>query len=292
MELYRKKTTTTTSTTMCVRQKRRSHARRLLVVLLTSYSVLVLYRQLTVEVNELFASPFADDDLQSLKLTLGIVLNVLNRLNVTYFMASGTLLGSYRHHGRIPWDDDVDLIVNSSDKELIWKSLTALKPDYGLFLSGYIDSPYHWKVYPRRHGRKVPLKPFRWPFVDLLFFRENVTHVWNESPWFWDECWPRSAVFPLRRRPFDAFQIPAPCDVESVLGQNFDMTVCVSRGWTHVYDAPIPWRSVKVRCSVLAARHPMVVRHPRRNIGERLMVTESLVLANRTLHTTSIQCGC
>ena len=276
--------------TMRTRQKRRKCLRRFLLgVLLTACSIVAVHQYLTIDVNELFASPFAEEDLRSLELTLGTVLKVLNRLNITFFMTSGTLLGSYRHHGRIPWDDDVDLMVNSSNKELVWMTLTALKPDYGLFLSGYIDSPYHWKFYPRLHGRSVPLKPFRWPFVDLLFFRENKTHIWNESPWFLDECWPRSTVFPLQRRPFGAFQIPAPCDVESVLGRNFDVNVCISRAWTHIYDIPIPWRSLAVQCFSLSARHPLVVRRHSRQLR---LVTESLVLANRTLHSTYVPGGC
>jgi len=208
-------------------------------------------------------------------------------------MNGGTLLGSYRHHGRIPWDDDVDLIINSSDKELLWRSLTSLKPDYGLFLSGYVDSPYHWKVYPRRHGRAVPLKPFRWPFVDLLFFRENDTHIWNESPWFGDECWPRSAVFPLRRRPFDAFQIPAPCDTQRAVAVNYNASVCTSREWSHVYDLPMPWWSVTVPCANLAHRHPMVVRRSTvTRAGPRRKIAESLVLGNRTLRTIILDNNC
>jgi len=264
------------------------------VAVLTAWVVVTIYRQRTVDLDDLFVSPLTEDDLCSLQLTLSSVLNVLERLNVTYFMTGGTLLGSYRHHGRIPWDDDVDLMVNSSDKQLIWKSLTALKPDYGLFLSGYIDSPYHWKVYPRRHGQPVPLKPFRWPFVDLLFFRENTTHLYNESPWFRYECWPRSTVFPLRRRPFDAFQIPAPCDMERVVAVTYDASVCVSRGWSHIYDLPMPWRSVAVPCTTLAQRHPMVVRQPTTitNTRSYQQVAEPLMLGNRTLHTVILYSGC
>jgi len=278
----------------CSRQKRGKFSRRFILVaaVLTACGVVVVYRQSTIDVDELFAAPLAEDDLRSLDITLDTVLNVLDRLNLTYFMTGGTLLGSYRHHGRIPWDDDVDLILNSSNKDLVWRSLTALKPDYGLFLSGYIDSPYHWKVYPRRHGRPVPLKPFRSPYVDLFFFRENATHVWNESPWFLHQCWARSAVFPLRRRPFNQFQIPAPCDMERIVPVDFDVSLCVSRGWSHIYDVPMPWRSITVPCATFAHRHPFVRRSFAANTGRYQQVTESLMLGNRTLHSVILNNGC
>ena len=36
--------------------------------------------------------------------------------NLTYFLNGGTLLGSWRHHGFIPWDDDADVFVAFKDK--------------------------------------------------------------------------------------------------------------------------------------------------------------------------------
>ena len=44
---------------------------------------------------------------------------LLESRKVTYFMTDGTLLGSYFSHDILPWDDDVDLLVNRHDLPLV-----------------------------------------------------------------------------------------------------------------------------------------------------------------------------
>ena len=39
------------------------------------------------------------------------------RQNIRYTMIGGTMLGAVRHHGFIPWDDDVDVMVRLEDAE-------------------------------------------------------------------------------------------------------------------------------------------------------------------------------
>ena len=172
-------------------------------------------------------------------------------------------------------------------------ALTALEPDYGLHLIGDLDSPYHWKFHPLRHGRAVPLQPFRWPYVDLLFFADNATHVWNTSPGWPNECWPRAVVFPLQSRPFDGFRVPAPCDPRRALAVLYgdDARVCVSPSYSHRYEITLPWRRVAVLCSSLAAAHPFVTRRST-VVARRRVTVESLMIGNRTLHSVTLEHDC
>jgi hypothetical protein len=263
-------------------------------------------------VESYFAPPMSDTDVALLRRTLVTLVEALDRVNATYFMTSGTLLGSYRHHGHIPWDDDLDLMISRADKPRVYAALQQYQPQYLMYMRGTPDDDLHWKFFSK-DGSKVPFRPYRWPFIDVLFFKADDKFVWNESPWFLDERWPRSSVFPLVRRPFDGLWLPAPCDTAAVLAVNFRINQCVSRDRTHSYDIPFV-TSIVVPCDSLKARFVFVERssisssvttkttltaggdrRERGKLSRRARYTEdveSLMIGNELINTVTVRSVC
>ena len=66
------------------------------------------------------ASEVADEIRQLQQIEKGILLDIdafCKEHDIQYFLGEGTLLGAIRHHGFIPWDDDVDIIMKRADYE-------------------------------------------------------------------------------------------------------------------------------------------------------------------------------
>lgn len=67
---------------------------------------------------------------------------ICEKLNLRYYLLGGTLIGAVRHHGFIPWDDDIDVGMPRNDYELFLQSAQNLLPE-PYFLQTYeTDSEY------------------------------------------------------------------------------------------------------------------------------------------------------
>ena len=78
---------------------------------------------------------------------LAAVADAFESFGVEYMMSSGTLLGSYRHGGFIPWDSDIDLDVPVRQQAIAEKALRAIPNSVYYNYSVYKFMPLQWKVF-------------------------------------------------------------------------------------------------------------------------------------------------
>ena len=220
------------------------------------------------DVYRKFMDAFSAADGSLMTSALREFMQVIEKANITYFMIGGTLLGSYRHHDRIPWDDDVDLAVNHTDKQ-------KLKVLFGNSTSHVLKNVYggkeHWKFFPK-DGHLIKKRTFRSPFIDVFWFDENASHIFYTGPQGWVK-FQKSDVLPLRRRPFGEFFLPAPCNTAAYLiAGSFQVDQCVSRHMNHLTVTILSTRTVP--CSRLTNMHPFVRRQRQLTSNGKTVIVE------------------
>lgn len=75
-------------------------------------------------------------------------INVCEKMKLKYFIIAGTLLGSVRHEGFIPWDDDIDVAMPREDYEIfIKKGQQFLESRY--FIQTYITDKNYPQIFAK-----------------------------------------------------------------------------------------------------------------------------------------------
>ncbi|MCI5873716.1 MAG: LicD family protein [Clostridiales bacterium] len=67
---------------------------------------------------------------------------ICKKYDITYFADCGTLLGAVRHHGFVPWDDDIDIAMKPCDYKRFLKVAEAELPEGWKLLSLYTHDQY------------------------------------------------------------------------------------------------------------------------------------------------------
>lgn len=76
------------------------------------------------------------------------LMEVCQKYNLKIWADGGTLLGVIRHHGYIPWDDDIDMVMLREDYDKLLKIALKEFQDPFFFQDAYTD-----KLYPRGHAQ-------------------------------------------------------------------------------------------------------------------------------------------
>lgn len=85
---------------------------------------------------------------------------ICRKYQIQYWAAYGTLLGTIRHQGFIPWDDDVDIQMLREDYEKLQKVPVEEWGPGCLFATGYTEDLRHDKVFGRVYQKNTQIQSY------------------------------------------------------------------------------------------------------------------------------------
>ena len=212
---------------------------------------------------------------------LEVFAHTMDKHNLTYVLDGGTLLGAYRHHGPIPWDDDFDVMVDVDKKEEVRNALETLGPEYVL-----TEGFGRWKLHSREEStQSFTFYGWKWPFLDIFWFKDDGSDIMDIH---WGNSINKDYFYPLRKRPFGYLSVSTPCNVDALLTQikNIDSNMCITSNWNHREEMRINEYQIKMPCSKLRKFFPFVKRVNRKG------VTVEYLKANKRIVSTYNQRMC
>ena len=109
---------------------------------------------------------------------LRAVRDICERHDITYLIDSGTLLGAVRHHGFIPWDDDIDLCFRREDFECFTAFARAELPSHMQLVlpNEYRGGEAFYDFVPR--VLYLPSRRHAEEDADMQFYEGKLNHLW------------------------------------------------------------------------------------------------------------------
>src|ERR1700761_6908139 len=92
------------------------------------------------------------------------------------------------------------------------------------------------KLYSASHSRQTSRYPWKWPYLDIHFYQQNNSHIWDSAPEYGsDYSYPKAFVFPLHLRPLGGLWLNAPYDsyVNIVATYGKNVKQCQSKEYNH-----------------------------------------------------------
>ena len=161
--------------------------------------------------------------------------DILHKNKINYWMCGGTLLGSIREQGTIPWDDDADICMMEEDVNKLLKIKDIFKTNN----IGIVDWFGGYKLY-ELNGQDIPEKNFKYPFIDIFIMeKENNKIILKDE--YSKNLWPNEyylidELYPLKLYKYEDFELYGPSQPTKYLDRSFtDWKTKAMSGYDHVH---------------------------------------------------------
>ncbi|QDS92421.1 LicD family protein [Roseimaritima multifibrata] len=162
----------------------------------------------------MFVTRMNDQEKQALYNVVSECGRLLDSLGHPWWLSHGTLLGAWRHHDVIPWDDDLDVAF---PREKLPELIAAAAESGWKFCR---LGPFLAKIWNPSLALYHTNHPWTWPFADITLYDETSTTIIVEYMYHRKfAVVEKSDVLPLQDIPFGPLQLPVPRSPELLLNQ-------------------------------------------------------------------------
>jgi hypothetical protein len=234
---------------------------------------------------------------------------VAQKVGCPWYLHAGSALGAFVHGGPIPWDDDVDVIFDSSCAH-----------DFRLEMERFSVDDVKFSCRDSHDGFKITLDDerfpmtsagWRFPFIDVFYFHKNestgfvhemtgidrgtsaANFVNGSHPMFerHDLKWPADFFFNVRQYFYGGYFYWAPLGLAEL---RYKASHCVRGGYNHRLENRNGITGVhRIDCCELSDHFPFYLRKAEADgvIGEYLMIGEAVqhttLINETTMHVMS-----